>query len=340
MISSSRYDEIRDLTYRILLNSNTSSKLPISMKAIARTQGIKIRSYNDLDSLGFLSWEKSYLEYGEDGALIHIPKMQSTFLFYNERKDLQRKRWTFAHELGHHFLKHKTILTNHSEENYTLCDKEADFFARNLLMPFPFLHFFYKQWGSLTQKQIYHIFNVNYNPAQFALENFNRLLDKNYDLSCDVLLQKFRPSLEYLVNLKYCCQCRYELTALKGGYCPLCGLDITDAQHTFQKEAAIIIGGGNMNYNKIPLHESTSKALICPQCGNDRTDLVGSYCQVCGVMLVNRCSDSNSCGKLLAGDARYCNFCGAESTFFNQGFLIAWNESEQQVSLEDDDLPF
>lgn len=41
----------------------------------------------------------------------------------------------------------------------------------------------------------------------------------------------------------------------------------------------------------------------------------------------------------LPGNARYCPFCGAESTFFQKGILPHWNENSEEID-NDGELPF
>ncbi len=79
-------------------------------------------------------------------------------------------------------------------------------------------------------------------------------------------------------------------------------------------------------------------------------DYDGNFCNVCSTYLVNECAhvlgydDFNdqdyiikeSCGTILAGNARYCHKCGNPSRFMNDGHLTAWNYNP----LQREELPF
>lgn len=66
--------------------------------------------------------------------------------------------------------------------------------------------------------------------------------------------------------------------------------------------------------------------MKCPNCGFEDHVENSEFCQECGVLLVNLCSNS-SCdlnnGDIvsLPEDAKYCPYCGTESTFKNLGFF-------------------
>ena len=74
-----------------------------------------------------------------------------------------------------------------------------------------------------------------------------------------------------------------------------------------------------MNYDYILLNDR-SKAKICPTCENENTNIDGNFCQICGTQILNECT-SYKCKSTLSGDARYCSFCGCESTFSRDGRL-------------------
>jgi len=98
------------------------------------------------------------------------------------------------------------------------------------------------------------------------------------------------------------------------------------------------------------------KTVECPVCKNEETDTVGSYCQICGTMIVNMCSSdhvyqSDYCVGVegLEGNARYCPYCGAPSTFLKNGILLPWDANVpkqpkvytlQEMMDGDNDLPF
>ncbi len=106
--------------------------------------------------------------------------------------------------------------------------------------------------------------------------------------------------------------------------------------------------------------DSQGKATKCPTCNNENI-VDGSYCQICGSHIVNKCSgyDRNynnsyfdpdfingtkGCGTVLSGESRYCPICGCESTFFVQDLLSDWKKSKRRkktlLKIETEALPF
>lgn len=99
-------------------------------------------------------------------------------------------------------------------------------------------------------------------------------------------------------------------------YCPICG------QKTLQW------GDGNMIYEKLETNEN-GKLKECPKCKNEETNIEGSYCQICGELLTNYCSNEDcDYQEILPSNARYCPVCGSASTFYQNNILKPWNYKE------------
>ena len=80
-----------------------------------------------------------------------------------------------------------------------------------------------------------------------------------------------------------------------------------------------------MIYNGIETDEK-GYPKVCPRCGNEQMDGRG-HCKICGVELVNRCSDWSCDGGTPADtNARYCTKCGSHTIYFEQRFLQPWDE--------------
>lgn len=81
-----------------------------------------------------------------------------------------------------------------------------------------------------------------------------------------------------------------------------------------------------ISYAQIEL-DVNSKAKVCPICENDDV-MGGDYCQICGKHIRNYCTDDQCQGSIgLRGNARFCPYCGAETTFFKNGILRAWDDN-------------
>lgn len=105
-------------------------------------------------------------------------------------------------------------------------------------------------------------------------------------------------------------------------------------------------GVGYMRYSKIEL-DGTGRAKICPRCRNEHTFENGEYCIICGAALKNQCLGqwtsmginygSERLGPCdvsqqqgLPGDARYCPYCGAETSFLEDKLLLPWEKEQSQ----------
>ena len=89
----------------------------------------------------------------------------------------------------------------------------------------------------------------------------------------------------------------------------------------------------------------------CPKCSNDEFSDWSHYCKICGNFILNSCTaDGNH---INPGNARYCEHCGNETTFFRNGLLKPWEEAKKIIEgndpdtfstivdeVDDDDLPF
>lgn len=101
-----------------------------------------------------------------------------------------------------------------------------------------------------------------------------------------------------------------------------------------------------MTYAQIEL-DGNSKAKVCPICGNNDV-MGGNYCQICGTHIRNYCTNDQCLGaEGLRGNARFCPYCGSETTFFKNGILKAWDddsnnleETEYGTIYDLDDPPF
>lgn len=96
---------------------------------------------------------------------------------------------------------------------------------------------------------------------------------------------------------------------------------------------------------------------VCPRCENEDMSTNAEYCKICGLRLYNYCkgeviSDPNNQypdrieEHLNKSDARYCEKCGTETVFFEQGLLRTWEDikSEKDANefdpISDDNIPF
>lgn len=90
--------------------------------------------------------------------------------------------------------------------------------------------------------------------------------------------------------------------------------------------------------------DSTGKAKICPKCENEEISEDGEFCEICGTVLVNKCSNIQGynneppCGKIARGNARYCKYCGSTTTFYNSQLLKDWTIVMNQLKKAQEEI--
>lgn len=121
-LADSRYEEIKQLITE-LLSDYSISTLPIDVFLLARKMAIKIYKYSE-----FVVDERiKIISASQDGMSCYVAESKSYLILYNDEKDSNRTRFTIAHEIGHIVLDHECSC----EET----ESEANYFARNLLVP-------------------------------------------------------------------------------------------------------------------------------------------------------------------------------------------------------------
>lgn len=179
--------------------------------------------------------------------------------------------------------------------------------------------------------------SLNYEIYQYL----NGVPIETIDVRSKNYLQKNGWDLRH--DKRYCKKC---LAPLKNGdkYCKICGCFLDDG-HFLHQLRTIGKGAGYMEYPGIELDEE-DRALECPVCHNTELYSKGQFCIICGNSLVNLCSEaqesySSSCQNTepLPGNARYCPFCGSESTFLQRGILLHWDGTSEDPD-DDVELPF
>lgn len=339
-----------------------------------------------LNKRGYLSgkvtvdWVQEHLADGsQDAALLKMSNSENTIILYNSDLFIyghteQRIRYSISHEIGHFILRHKfqTMIARDgiSSSVYLVYEREADAFAATLLMPsgtfeneisIPDIRQRYDVSKQAATVMADILLNRPYAVPTLRLKNYAFSDPRKYTLPSDPF------SLLGFKYYAYCSNCR----GLTGGdspkvFCAYCGAELKAISYEFDFfKIHESFGGQIMKYSEIKV-DSSGHADTCPECGfGVSTDDL--YCPICGVFLINQCTgifnandpfdmsqghisfelESNSgCGKKLPGYARYCNHCGASSSFALQHLLKSWFEEKKQnyqtapLDISDDDLPF
>lgn len=239
---------------------------------------------------------------------------------YNDSSELgNRKRFTLMHEVGHIYLGHlkdfeSTLLYRGSltKSEYKVLENEANAFARNVLAPTSLIaHLKNKSKNSIAEH-----FGLTPKAASTRISFYYKDLQINQATNITKRLYYIFSNFYYKRKCKIC---NVSLTQ-KDPYCPICGSN------------NLLWGDGKMRYPVKIILNQNSKALRCPICDNEDVPIDGEYCPICGTMLVNKCTNvdeyGNGCGNFAAGNARYCIYCGAPTTFLQNKILEPWKNYE------------
>lgn len=109
-------------------------------------------------------------------------------LFDNSEKNEYRKHWGIAHEIGHLYLEH--------EKDGEKEEKEAHFFAAQIVMPEIVMYNLSDRCGGLTPEKICGLFNASYDSACKRVGTFQRRSCFSSSKEDKTLLEKFRPILD------------------------------------------------------------------------------------------------------------------------------------------------
>ena len=310
--SIARYEYCINKSIEFILNENIN-KFPFDCDEIIKKKKWARLKYESLAYELNVSINDVIEAFGSTDGFTTYNGRNYTIAYNNTHSSKQRIYFTKLHEIGHIYLEHFTQFnetrinrSNLSEANYKVLENEANCFARNIIAPAVIV----KYLKLATPSTVANYFGITYSAAKARLD----FLDLDLKYVNEVKEQQLLLFFEKNMHKQYCIQCFHGFNSKDSNYCPVCG-------HT-----TLILGEGKMQYDSIEIYEN-SKTKVCPICENECTNILGEYCQICGSHIVNKCTDSYSCNSLLTGDARYCNHCGEESTFYRNEFLLPWQET-------------
>ncbi len=207
--------------------------------------------------------------------------------------------FTLAHEFGHIFLEHAEIPDEDKDDALKEEeDLEANEFAGRLLMP------------------KHSIENCNFsNVSEVAAQ---------YLVSEQAILKRLthlkRHDKRRNKPIEVCSNCWNPNIKSDYQFCPVCGVPLTDKK-----------GVLTMHYTDGYKMDDGGRAIPCPQCANTKYEDRDTYCRICGLYLLNVCT-SDFCEAMLDdGSARYCFYCGSQSSFLASGILSDWKPVKQAL---------
>jgi len=137
------------------------ARLPIDPNEIAVRAGLTITP------LSFDEWDVS-------GKYEENSETQSPTIYFNPTESETRQRFTIAHELGHHFLRHGPRYRDTREtfnNGYSPIEVSANRFAADLLMPKIYLEIAINKKGITSPTQLSELFFVSEKAMIYRLKN-------------------------------------------------------------------------------------------------------------------------------------------------------------------------
>lgn len=353
------YEELKNSAYDFL-KKFSNGRLPIDLlHIIHQIDNLHLMKYTNFAKMHNLTLEEIYdILQSEDGALWYQTSTNSYILLYNDLvENKERIRFTIAHELGHYVLRHneltdKTTLSRYSlsSEEYDKFEKEANFFAKHLLVPFPILGNYVQFFHKMDTDFIHTVFNVSYSVANYVIKNLQTMQSIGLVKINHYVEERFASYITKDQTTRICYNCHASILRTVS-YCPYCQTPHNKGKNDIslflaKKEAE----KEEMKYSSITLNDK-GFPLKCPRCDNEDIKSTDKYCSVCATYLHNICigygpfdespyapyptfepyKETNGCGKSLPGYARYCPDCGGISSYFNQELLSYWeNEKETE----------
>lgn len=345
------------------LNNVGHLDMPVNIKNIVKSfSNCRLIPYSQHMRQHSLSYEEMLDFAGSEDAFTDYYKKYDKYIIYYNDVAMSivwsyRYRWNIAHELGHVLLNHhkmndrsRLFRNTLSQNAYRVLEAEADYFASYILVPYAA----FEEVKFQNSSDIAAMCKISGAAAQYR---YNDYLDwskggkfqDDFDYTIKQLFSEIVSS-RYVKKYFSCPTCFSHWSCKDSEFCPICG------SHVIYNAS---IGETGMEYSFVAIDES-GRAKVCPRCGNPHMLPEGNYCIICGTYLVNDCADmqiqvgpdyedvrlESACskGKRLPGNARYCPFCGHETSFFQQQLLLPWNHDEDPFAKpknkSDDELPF
>lgn len=135
--------------------------------------------FTDFKLISFEQLEKEGLNpgnFGSEDAFIIEDPLGYIYLCYDTKSPVERKRFSLAHELGHHCLGHNTdsSLMISDRNLYDKQELEANYFAAQLLMPEQIFSTLKDKGVQLNVTDIATYFKVSKEAAQKRLQTLNK----------------------------------------------------------------------------------------------------------------------------------------------------------------------
>ncbi len=170
------YQQARDKSWEVLIDCKIS-KMPVNVVEICNFYDFSLFSYvKGKDLIDF--FHLGYQTKKSDGFTVY--HKNKYYIFYNERRSLERCRFTIAHELGHIFLGHLqdnqvTSINREPDPADTKEEHMANIFASRLLAPACVLY----ELNILSSEKIAKLCDISIQSAEFRASRMQILNARN-----------------------------------------------------------------------------------------------------------------------------------------------------------------
>ena len=160
-----RCEEIKELV-SMVIEKYEINKIPVNVFDLANKMGIRLVKYSQLTEYEVNKLESLGISRNSDGffALVNKNGNDIPFIYYNDRKNEKRIRFTILHEIGHFVLGHL--------EQSDLAETEANFLAKYLIAP-PVL---VNKINPTDYMDIANVFNISKDCAWYAFDYYEKWL--------------------------------------------------------------------------------------------------------------------------------------------------------------------
>lgn len=179
----------------LLVSSVTIDGFPFKFSDLIKSQtDIRICSY----AKAIRKYNVDISVFGSESAVLQ-EYCGYNIIFYNDEEPIYRVRFSIAHELGHYLMNHKMNL-NKDDPLYHIQEKEANYFAAQLLMPAQLLRKAAMRGRNLTIEFITSSFGVSKEAAEIRKRTMSHysseyvsVSDKDMD---ELIVKKYNSYLE------------------------------------------------------------------------------------------------------------------------------------------------